>query len=327
VELKKNLEVIWSNFKAWVLLAVSLAGTAGVLYALYDPLDKHFEHWVHDHGHVIDPKNLAVDDRVHIVLTVLTLVLIFELVGLISSSLALVAVNKKKAQTSDVLTRTFVKTVDAAALILKRMFPSAGKTVKRVIFSKQVYTLYDNGDCYATETMILEAGTQNLHFMEKKIEGTADAEAAEFPADINLSIASQTAGKDVTYLITKNEPKEKNFIIFFLPVVIQGTIDRREIISTYHWKGLLKQMLVRRFEDFELTFESVSPIPEVEFEFWAKPGVGEIDCQIVGTRLPQGNETVMPGSDPRGLTGYIYKAQNVPVGHVIELRVTLTRKP
>jgi hypothetical protein len=64
----------------------------------------------------------------------------------------------------------------------------------------------------------------------------------------------------------------------------------------------------------------------MEFEFWIKPGIGEVRCENIGTKLPAGNEKITEDSDNKELKGLIYKAKNVPVGHVTLLKVTLTSR-
>lgn len=325
MSLKEDLELFWKDFKLWVVFFGSLATTALLLWGLYDPVDKRFDTWVHAHAR-LDQGKLAVDDRLHVVLTLAVLALVFVFVGVSFTSVMLVHVRKAAAQTAktrNVLKYTFDGTLEAAALISKQLFPQMSQPVKRVIYSKQIYTLFDNGDCHCTDDLVVEAGTYDLHFMTRSVEAQPKADPAPFPADIKLSMQSRTAGSEVRYLLTRNTDREKQFTVFFLPVIKAGTTDRREIRMEYYWKGMMKQLLADRFEDCDLSFESADDIPELEFEFWAKPGIGVIDCEIISQRLAPGTEHLEKVSDPKGLKGWRYRAKPVPKGHTPQLKLKL----
>jgi hypothetical protein len=327
VKLKDNLRLVWKDFRDWVVLFGSIATAAALVWALYEPLDKKLTPWVSDHVRLDGRGGIAVDERVHGVLAVVVLIAFFLLVGAVYSFWKLMRERGRAAQTdkaNDVLTHTFQGTIKAAARISREMFPNTEKTVKKVIFFKQVCTLFDDGNCQVVETLIVEAGKQNLHFVEKSIRAEEAADAAPFPADIDLKIVSATPETKVSYLITENRPKLKKFAIFFLPVIRHGVSDVREIHTSYYWKGLLKQMVAQGEEDFDLQVNSVDTVPEMEFQFWVKPKIGTVECELIPTELPPAKYTLKPDSDrDKGFEGWIYKAEGVPVGHITQLKIKL----
>ena len=327
MKLKEVSKFVKEFGRDWWKWFAAFAASVLFLISIYEPADKRSKGWVLTHVR-LDQGHLAVDDRVHIVLAILALVSIFVFVGVAFTSAKLFLLKKETAETSrtkDVLERTFEKTVEAADQISEQLFPSTGKVVKKVISCKQIYTLYDNGDCYFTEDMVVDAATRDLHFMSKIIGGEPEADPAEFPADIDLNIVSLTHGNSVKYLITENQPRYKSFAIFFLPVIELGANDPREVRTEYYWKGLLKKLLLKGQEGFELEVKSAVAVHEVEYQFWVKPGVGTLQCDNVGGKLPPGSETLKQASDSKGLKGWIYKAQAVPPGHITKLNLQLTR--
>jgi len=326
VKIKEDLKLVWKDFRDWVVAFGSLATVAVLLWGLYEPADKKFSAWVGEHVR-LDQGKIAVDERVHAVLTLFVLVSIFLVGGVCFALWMLMRVRKRSAQTdkaNDVLTHTFDGTIKAAARISREMFPNTEKTVKKVISFKRVCTLFDDGNCLVVETLIVEAGKQNLHFVEKSIRAEEAAAAAPYPADIDLKMVSATPNTKVSYLITENKPKFKKFAIFFLPVIRHSLSDTREIHTSYYWKGLLKQMVAQGEEDFDLQVNSVDAVPAMEFQFWVKPKVGTVSCEILPTELPPTKETLKQDSDrDKGFEGWVYKAEDVSVGHVTLLKLTL----
>jgi len=64
---------------------------------------------------------------------------------------------------------------------------------------------------------VVAAKDRDIHFMEKIISAEDEADPVEFPDEIDLKIESKTPGRDVRYLISKNEPRSKGVVVFFLP--------------------------------------------------------------------------------------------------------------
>jgi hypothetical protein len=314
--LRENLRNWWDVY-LWIIV------TAGALFAIYDPLDKFLEKWVKKQAG-LEQAHLG-EDHVPALLSLVILIGVFCLVGAAIMLYRLARIHRNTARTArakDLLFNTFLKTIDAADEISRGMFPSTGQTVKHVVSCKQIYTLYDNGDCYFTEDLVVDAGTADVHFMEKTIGGEDEAAPAEYPADIGLKIASLTPGREVRYLITKNQPRFKSFAIFFLPVIPLGARDHRTIRTEYYWKGLLKGLAIRP-EPIELEVKTSAPPNLIEYEFWAKPGIGELHCENVGGKPATGTDSMNPVSDGKGMKGWKYEAKKTPPGHVAKFKLEL----
>ena len=112
--------------------------------------------------------------------------------------------------------------------------------------------------------------------------------------------------------------------IFLLPVIQLGANDRRTIHTEYHWKGLLKKLMAGQ-EEFEPELRSAGTVAEVEYQFSLKPGLGKLHCDNVGAKLPSGQETLKEDSDGKGMTGWVYQANNVPGMHALKLNLRITR--
>jgi hypothetical protein len=227
------------------------------------------------------------------------------------------------------LEKTFHRTQQAADKIWNRLFLGQSRPLKKVIKLRQVWTIYENGDCNFAETLTLTTKDKDIHFMWKGVDAEQLAEPAEFPDDIDLKIEAGGKG-EVAYLISKNEPRSKHFIMFFLPFVSAGGQDERELTISYYWKGLWRGLLVKGEEPFEYRENSADPIPEVEYQFWIKPKMGSLNCTNTGVNLGKDVhgrdiEHLEPSKNLMGMSGWIYSARDLPGNHTTRLLLELRK--
>lgn len=214
----------------------------------------------------------------------------------------------------------------AADRIAKQLFPGATMATKKVLSCKQVYTLYKDGDCQSTEIMVVTAHDKDVHFMEKFIAVEEEALPKDFPDDINLKVTSGTPNRNVAYLISGNEQRRKNVMVFFLPRIQSGAADAREVRITYFWKGFFRRLVTRGEEIFETTIKTVEPVPRVEYEFWVAPDAGVLSCTNIGQVINENDAErevlVQLEADERGMRGWRYIATNFPLHHTSRFRLT-----
>lgn len=301
-------------------------GVLGVVYLFYKvggPLGDFLVDWVI--GHVTVQEGVAsVDKWGKGLLASGVLMLVALLIVAIVSSSALYKTRRATAgaEKIPILIKTFRRTTEAADLISKKLFPGAALPVKLVLACKQVYTIYEGGDCHYSEELTVAAKAKDTHFMEKIIDVEPEADPAEYPDEIDLKVKSKTPGKEVQYLISKNEPRSKSFVIFFLPRIQAGEADKRELKISYYWKGHMKRLVLLGSEPFNMRVKSVEPVPSIEYQFWMKPSQRKLVCVHVGEPLDEGKETLEERpADERGMTGWVYTARDVPPGHTTRLRL------
>ena len=308
---------VLSHFKgAWKYYAAVL-GVIVLLIKVYSPLKALCVAW------------LGVAGMASEVVAFSWITLLFLLVALVFTVGGLYKSHKKETtqgQQGEILLKTFHRTQQAADLISKKLFPGPSQTRKKVLSCKQVWTIFDNGDCNFTEVLALTTKEKDIHFLQKGIDAEPEADPVEFPDQIDLKIESTTPAKQVVYLINKNELRSKRFVVFFLPFIRAGVDDRRDVKMTYYWKGLMRKLIAFGEEDFTYEVKSVEPIPEVEYQFWIKPQAGTLACSNIGPELDPGTETLEPVEDEKGLKGWIYRGKNLPGDHVTRLRLELENR-
>lgn len=318
--LQKHFERFWKVY----------AGVLTVPYLFYraaNPIGDLLGGWTSSHCPV-QHGVAAMDSLGRLTLAYGTLVSIGLLIFAAVSSVGYYKATQEaaNAEKTPILRKTFRRSTEAADLIAKKLFPGMAPRIKAVRRCKQVYTIYKEGDCYVTEELVIAAKDDDIHFMEKLIDAEDEGDAVEFPDEIDLKIDSQTPGKDVRYLISKNEPRSKGVVIFFLPRIKANDGDDRAVKISYHWKGFMKRLMTIGDEPFVMRIKSVAPIPLVEYQFWIKPKEGRLICRHVGEALEEGKELLEERpSDDRGMKGWVYTAKDVPIGHTIRLRLELVR--
>jgi hypothetical protein len=317
------------HIAAWWKLYLGLLAALCVFYEIAGPLGEWLTRWLLGHEAVTNGV-ASVDAFARAVLVIGTLAIFALIVFAVFSAISLVRAIQRVslAQKTPVLMKTFERTVQAADLIAKQLFPGADTAIKQVLSCKQVLTLYKHGDCQATETLVVTARQRDIHFMEKFITAEEEADPVDFPDEMNLKVTSGTPNRGVSYLISGNEKRQKNVVVFFLPRILASAPEHRTIKITYFWKGFFKRLVTRGEEPFVITIKSVEAIPAVEFEFWVAPGAGSLTCTNVGQVIDVNDverEKILPlEADDRGMKGCKYIVRNCPVDHTIRLRLGWT---
>lgn len=304
-------------------------GILAILYLFYKvggPLGEILSEWIRKHstvqnGSVVEDAWIkAVAAAVSLALFALIVLAVFTLVSLYKARKA-----AEGAEKTPILVKTFRRTTQAASLISKRLFPGADQSIKKVVSCKQIYAIYENGDCHFFEKLVVCAKERDIHFIEKGLDADPEADSVEYPDEINLKLESKTEGKDIAYLISRNEPRSKGVVAFFLPLIARGEADRRELETTYYWRGLFRRLVTRGQEDFEMQVRSVEPVPHIEYQFWVKPQMGRLLCTHIGEYLGEDRESLKGETGQNGMQGWVYLGKDLPKTHTTMLRLELKK--
>lgn len=311
------IKEMWTT---WLSVIVLVGG----VYAVYDPLRKGIAGWLAAQiiaGPQAMPPSLKDLPSHLIAAAVLLVFLLIAGMGYMAVALYRDAVGRSQR---DALLKTFQQSTEAANLICEQSFPGAAvpiKKVKNVLSFKEVFTFYENSDCHCRQEMALTADASDVHFYETAFGGDPMADSADYPDDIHLEVAP-AANQSLTYLISANEPKAKKLVIFFLPFIPAGGSDQRSVTITYYWPGLMRKLFTEHKEEFIDKVSSVAPVPDIEYQFWIKPRLGDLVCRQIGTKLV-GEKLEKIGPNSNGLIGWVYHATNVPLGHETKLMLEL----
>jgi hypothetical protein len=211
-------------------------------------------------------------------------------------------------------------TIKSTSKIRNRLFPAmigAGKIYEE---AHVTYHIWKNFDADVRKRYIVRAGAEPLHFCQLGMDCSEDAGAAEMFTDINFRLTNKTAGFDVDYLPTRNEPHSKSACVFFLPRIEPG--EAREIEISYQWKGLLVNLYRNGQEEFSDRLKSAGMVKLYCQEVYLEPGTGgTIKCEETGLRLP-GME-LEEAESYRGWPGWKYSARDIPAD-LLESEIELT---
>jgi len=329
------LKFLGNHFRQFWKLWAAAAGTVVLIIRIYTPLAEAVGRWM---SRQVVPLAGTLSGSLRVKDSAPTLIAS----GIITLSLVAVALcytlyslyqvrraEKTGERRAGTLEKTFHRTQQAADKIWNRLFLGQSRPLKKVIKLRQVWTIYENGDCNFVETLALTTKDKDIHFMWKGVTAEQVAEPAEFPDDINLKIEPGGNG-EIAYLISKNEPRSKHFIVFFLPFISAGGRDERELTISYYWKGLFRGLLVSGEEPFTYREGSANPIPEVEYQFWIKPKMGSLNCTNRGVNLGKDAhgrdiERLEPSRNLMGMSGWTYSARDLPGNHTTRLLLELRR--
>ena len=305
----------------WALCGTVIAFIVG-LFKIYSPLNEWSKQWLNKQVVSLNPNGYKISDAAPTEVAWFLVSLAFLLLALVYLVWFLWRSEKVAEQSdrkSSSLEVTFKETMKTAGLIVEKISSTPMRTLKSVLDFHQTYTLYDNGDCYISETSLITSKEHDLHLMMKSIEPESVADPAHFPSDINLRIESGTPGKEVAYLISRNEPRDKRFVIFFLPAMQRGGNDQRETTVSFYWEGYLKKLVTEGEEEISYSVKSLDPVPTVEYVFWAKPKSGQLTCSNIGGYLTEEPEFEKLEDKATGMKGIAFRAKNVPGDYTVKL--------
>jgi hypothetical protein len=321
-------EFLKQHFSRWWAIFLASLGILYLFYKIAVPLGDLLTNWLLGHEAVLKG-TISIDGFATAFLVGCSFLLFALVVFSAYSVYSLILAHRLASQALKVpvLTKTFERTVQAADRIAKQLFPGAATATKKVVSCKQVYTLYKNGDCHASETLVVAAHEKDVHFFEKNIGVEPEADPADFPDEIDLKVTSRTANREVAYLISRNEGRLKNVMVFFLPRIQDVVDDELEVKKTFFLNRFFNLLITHGEEPFETTIKTVVAIPRVEYEFWVAPDAGYLTCQNVGQMIDETDaerETLIEIADPdtRGMRGWKYTAINFPIGHTTRFRLT-----
>jgi hypothetical protein len=208
------------------------------------------------------------------------------------------------------LQRTLNGTIRAASMIQSQLFPAvsngAGKSFESVRF---IYFVNRNFDVEVHRHYRLRAGKTPIHFWQNSIGVSPHAAAVETLVDLNFRVMSRSAGNEIVYLPTRNEPLRKAACIFFLPRIEPG--DTRELEVAYTWPKMAFQLKAQGWEEFSVKLTNTENLAAYSLEIFLEPGTGgSLHCAESGVRLP--NMGIERAVNHLGWEGWRYSATEVP---------------
>jgi cbb3-type cytochrome oxidase subunit 3 len=319
--LGSHLRIYWG-------LWAGLLGFVYLIYKLNSPVSDLFRNWLIGHARP-DKGSVFIDGWPPALLSAFCFA-VLTLAGLSIFTIVMAFRQGKKgghdAARARLLLKTFHRTVGASDLIAKKLFPLPARPIKKVTRCKQVFSIFDEGDCHHVEELVLCAKDRDIHFIERRMEADPGGDSVEFTEEIDLKVESGTVEKGIQYLISKNEPRSKSILVFFLPVVRSGGADQRLAKTSFYWSGLMRRLVEQGEEEFENQVKSVDAVPLVEYEFWVKPRLGRLRCTNLGPEVDAViEEKLEETEDGKGMHGWRYTGKNLPGDHVTRLRLELQK--
>lgn len=200
------------------------------------------------------------------------------------------------------------ETVNATSRIRSRLFPppkGPGKTFEAM---HQVYYISKDFDGDVRQRFVLRAGSDPLHFWQRGVRATDDADPVDIFPDISYRVLSKDPSFEVAHLPSRNEPRSKAACIFFLPRIEPG--DRREIEISYQWKGFFRKLFRQGWENFSDQLRNAHALQEYTVEIYLEPGTGgALYCEEAGVRLP--GKTLEQVISHHGWQGWRYSAKDI----------------
>src|SRR5438034_5001553 len=143
--------------KSWKIYA-GILGVFFLFYRLSKPVGDSIAGLLKNH-YIAQGGSVSIDNFAQGVLAYSTLLATLLLFVAVTSSVWLYQAKKDAAEAvkTPILKKTFERTTEAADLISKQLFPGVASPVKVVRSCKQVYTVYDNGDCNFNEELTVAA--------------------------------------------------------------------------------------------------------------------------------------------------------------------------
>ena len=127
--------------------------------------------------------------------------------------------------------------------------------------------------------------------------------------DLDLKVTNETAsgGKEVAYLLSRNDLRDKAILLFFIPRIEPHEEFPRRIKVSYHWPGYYKRLLSTGAEPSSMLLSK--EVRSLNYLFKMAPKVDTLGLKVI---RPVGGAKEAEPYDPdeSGFTGWRYSAQN-----------------
>jgi hypothetical protein len=210
--------------------------------------------------------------------------------------------------------KTLRKMMAAASQIRNQLFPPAALPVKRLRLCEGTYLIHKNFDMEVKTRYEVLASDKHVHFVQCDIGVENEADEAEFLDYIGFRVKD---GKNqfIPYLPSRDDPRYKGVMIYFLPEIDPAETKPRTLMVTYLWPGGFKRLSVSGQEEFIWDLRSKDNIPSATYQFFLENGTGKVlHCQVTGST--QGTQNLEDGKihPDKGWDGWQYTIENAPPG-------------
>lgn len=202
----------------------------------------------------------------------------------------------------------------AASRIREQLTPPVLTPLKSVDRVRITYLIEKDFTATLCREFDIRTTEQPLHFWSTANRASTYAQPVDFLDDIDFKVTDRS-GHQLVYLPTENGPLFKEVVIYFLPRIEPGEAKARQVVISYRWPGMLRQLEELGEEDFNYTMESKDPIPLFEVRFFLEPGTGfNLMCEVGGPQY--GAFHLTKGKhEEKEWEGYIYRVENGPAGN------------
>lgn len=176
----------------------------------------------------------------------------------------------------------------AHRLVFDKMYPTPDK--KSIHHYKRLrshYKINVNGDAEINETVVIFPKDQRpIHVFEYGI--WADPESPEVPFLEGISWnVSVEEGKDVTYLPSRDDGREKWICIFFLPEIRED--ENRTVNISYKWPAFVRHLMDGDRVQFEWCFKTGLPLVSINVDLILDfdPSCGELEFKQESDHDPE----------------------------------------
>jgi hypothetical protein len=204
----------------------------------------------------------------------------------------------------------------AASRIRDQVTPPDKAVVKSFDYVRVSYFIERDLTAAVIREYGIRTSDQPLHFWTTGNSATSFADEVEYLDDMDFKVKDHS-GREVVYLPTKNDPRSKEVVLYFLPRVESSESEARKIEITYKWPSLLRQLRELGYEDFTFALESKQGIPELQFRFLLESGTGEnLEGEVTGPHYA--NEVLENNfktqQDGKNWAGFVYGIKGCPPG-------------
>jgi 3',5'-cyclic AMP phosphodiesterase CpdA len=197
----------------------------------------------------------------------------------------------------------------AASRLFREMHPTPnGEPIHHYERVQSYYRISGNGDAAINETVVIFPNGQSpIHFWEYGIWADPESPEVPFLEDISWNVSVEE-GKNMTYLPTRDDGREKWICIFFLPMIRKD--EKRTVNISYQWPAFVRHLIDGDRVQFEWRFKTGLPLVPINVDLILDfdPDCGELEFKQESSHDPESEWTSKRTEN--GGTRLEYKCEN-----------------
>ncbi len=216
-------------------------------------------------------------------------------------------------------------TIRSVGQIAQRLYHDDA-TRWRFTEAKEVITVFEDGTCEIHRHFVISASdTQPAQVWRVEIFADETAEPIQFIGDIGFRVTCLGNGPEtVKYLVSKNDFRNKEITIFFLPEILPNT--ERTVELSYRWDQFAADLREKNSTVFAFKYQSCDQddLANYHLEFRFAKSLGQIKLEADFPDLG-GDFTDTHGGPEDEYHTWVYKHPELPM-YQRTLKFTATRK-